>query len=54
MAEDLQTAFRLLPDVDAFIKTQECSSAGELPCQIPDCTASIAFALGSIWKKAVL
>jgi len=54
LAEDLQTAFRLLPDVDAFIKKQECSSAGELPCQMLHCSALIAFAPGISWKEAVL
>ena len=50
---DLQTAFRLLPDVDAFMKAQEFSSAGELPCQMPYCNAKVTAADSTSWRETV-
>lgn len=46
---DLQTAFMLLPDVDAFIEAQEFSSAGELPCQTPLCSAKVTASDSTSW-----
>lgn len=50
---DLQTAFRLLPNVDAFIEDQEFSSAGELPCQMPYCNAKVTAADSTSWRETV-
>ncbi len=53
LAVDLQTTFKLLPDVDAFIKDQESSSAGELPRQTPYCSAKVTAANSTSLRETV-